>query len=254
MTTDIVQHGLAFLKLALVVLSSLSFRKSFTPPRTPPFPAGRGWTEPQWMTIFLIRYVFPVLKIALEIASLNECLFTLCTSFPEISIPFGPHRASTSYCTHPPPNPPSNSSTIWSILSLSLVITGQHIRNACYRAFNGTFTFDLRADSAKSTPLVTHGPYSIIRHPAYAGSWLIVLGIVGFHLSSGSWIYERSSESSYPPFYMFVVGLWIMIVVAHMTMLTMHTRDEDELLRNHFGEKWEQWRRIVKYKVVLGVY
>ncbi|KAF9266658.1 hypothetical protein L218DRAFT_742724 [Marasmius fiardii PR-910] len=252
----ILRNGLVFLRLALVILSCLVFRKAFTPPKTPPFPTGRRWTEPQWMTIFFIRFVFPVLKIALELASLDECLYTLCTSYPDIvSVPFFPTESAKFYCPYPSAHSPILLTKIWPILSLTLVIIGQLIRDACYRAFNGTFTFNLRADSARSTPLVTHGPYGIVRHPAYAGSWLIVLGIFGFHLSPGSRIYDRErSYSGTFDFYTLLVGLWITIAFAHMTMLTMHTRNEDELLKNHFGGKWERWREIVRYKMIPGVY
>lgn len=73
-------------------------------------------------------------------------------------------------------------------------------------------------------PLVQHGPYRIIRHPAYMGYLLISLGIsLGFSSLSG-----------------FASILFIML-----PSVMYRLRVEDRLLAEHFGETWKEYCKRV---------
>lgn len=66
-------------------------------------------------------------------------------------------------------------------------------------------------------PLVQHGPYRIIRHPAYMGYLLISLGnSLGFSSLSG----------------------FAAIVFILLPSIVYRLRMEDKLLAEHFGEQW----------------
>ncbi|OBZ76521.1 hypothetical protein A0H81_03490 [Grifola frondosa] len=71
------------------------------------------------------------------------------------------------------------------LLGFLLLLLGTSIRVACYRHLGRLFTFELALrDDHK---LVTSGPYSIVRHPAYTGLILAMAGIALIHLGPGSW-------------------------------------------------------------------
>ncbi|KAF9265169.1 hypothetical protein L218DRAFT_997679 [Marasmius fiardii PR-910] len=112
----------------------------------------------EWMTIFLIRFVFPVLKPL----NLPHQTNVFTPFAPVTQIPFFPAEFPAGfYCPYPSAHSPILLTKIWPIFSLAL-----HIRFESRQCLKYT--------------LVTHGPYGVVRHPAYAGSWLVVLGIVGF--------------------------------------------------------------------------
>ncbi|KAF9262068.1 hypothetical protein L218DRAFT_1078247 [Marasmius fiardii PR-910] len=263
-------QDLTFLKLALVLVSSLIFRQASTPPRNnsdslSPSVVGK----PQQMLVLLAKLPLPLYIVPLEIASLNEILFILHTEFREMKTPISTLLSRLdAFYPRLPEGSVNNSLLTWFLLKLlflSLPIMGQLIRAACYRAFRGTFRFDLAA-GGENRPLVTDGPYSVVRHPAYTGSWLIVIGIIGYHFSPGTWIHEclfgslhhvdvpgSNWEYDMDPVVM-MVWMWIGLILAVQVLLTLRTRDEDELLKGHFGDVWERWRSCVRYKLVPGVY
>ncbi|KAF9262070.1 hypothetical protein L218DRAFT_456589 [Marasmius fiardii PR-910] len=261
MTID--HNSLTFLKLALVLVSSLSFRHTFTPPRnnsdTPsPRVAGKGTGRQidQHILAFLKR-LLPLFIITFEIASLNEILFILHTEFPErfsqLDIIYSriPLKGSARL--------DNNERPLIKLLFLSLTLAGQLIRLACYHAFRGTYRFDVSA-GGKNEPLITDGPYSIVRHPGYTALWFVVIGIVGYHLSPGTWIHVNLFDIPDPgsSYYYYclatAVGLWVVSVSAVPGFLSLRTKDEDELLKECFGEAWERWRSVVRYSLVPGVY
>lgn len=58
---------------------------------------------------------------------------------------------------------------------------GGYIRYICYRALGRLFTFEMSIRNGHQ--LVTNGPYSIVRHPAYIGVILTMTGITCCHSS-----------------------------------------------------------------------
>ena len=56
---------------------------------------------------------------------------------------------------------------------------GGLIRYKCYRALGSMFTFEMSI--REGHVLVTSGPYAIVRHPAYTGAILVVIGIFLVH-------------------------------------------------------------------------
>ncbi|KAF9262069.1 hypothetical protein L218DRAFT_960685 [Marasmius fiardii PR-910] len=266
----IVHDSLTFLKLALVLVSSLIFRETFTPPRNnsdslSPSVVGKTTRRQQMLTFFT---KFPLCIIPLDIASSNEFLFILHTEFRGMKTPIsGLLSQLDAFYPRLPAEGSDNNLSIWLLLKLLflfLPIMGQLIRTACYRAFRGTFRFDLAA-GGENRPLIMDGPYSVVRHPAYTGSWLIVIGIIGYHFSPGTWIHERlfgslhyvdvpGSSWGYMDPVVMVVGVWVGLILAVQVLLTIRTRDEDELLKGHFGDVWERWRSCVRYKLVPGIY
>lgn len=77
----------------------------------------------------------------------------------------------------------------------------------------------------ESQPLVQHGPYRFIRHPAYAGYLLIALGLViGYSSLSGLMI--------------------ILFVLLPTVIYRIHV--EDMILAEHFGSEFSRYARRTK--------
>lgn len=51
------------------------------------------------------------------------------------------------------------------------------------------------------------------------------------------------------------MAVWVLVVVfVTNPCLVLRSPEEDELLRKSFGEEWEEWRKVVRYRVFPGLY
>ncbi|MBY6413390.1 isoprenylcysteine carboxylmethyltransferase family protein [Rhodococcus sp. BP-252] len=69
------------------------------------------------------------------------------------------------------------------ITGLATAAAGQALRLASVRRLGQSFTFKVHTHPAQE--VVTTGPYSLIRHPSYAGALLCALG---FCIAYGNWL------------------------------------------------------------------
>ncbi|KAG7090117.1 hypothetical protein E1B28_011728 [Marasmius oreades] len=191
-------------------------------------------------------YVNPILRMGYSIATSIECLFIVTTYLnhlrPVYKIPL------VEYI--PLPTGISQTPGYTATLGLLIGIVGGLFRILCYNALGKSFTFNT---TLKGPKLVTSGPYSLVRHPSYLAVWLISTGLTVYHLSPGSWV--RESDILKHDAWKLVVGLWaFMAVFVTNVCLTMRTVDEDQLMKRTFGEEWETWRKVVRYRVLPGLF
>jgi protein-S-isoprenylcysteine O-methyltransferase Ste14 len=66
---------------------------------------------------------------------------------------------------------------------LVLMWCGIGLRLWCFRTLGRYFTFTVQTSGDQ--PVITQGPYRVIRHPSYAG---IMLAVLGIGLLSGNWL------------------------------------------------------------------
>ncbi|KAJ8094198.1 hypothetical protein PM082_023407 [Marasmius tenuissimus] len=252
--------------LCLVIFSGYVLNISYAPPsgslKIPPVPTtGSPW--PVWREYLLVRgfgaTLVPIQRVAyvavtaLESAYIASSIFhpslVTSTSEPEGSTP--PETDSTGVTLLPSPTNPRPSHL--AILGLIIGISGCLLRIACYRALGSDFKFENTA----AEKLVTTGPYSLVRHPAYLGFWLILVGLPWYHLSRGSWIVESGflawQVAGVLIGKMMVYG-WILISLCVGTLLTIRAGYEDKLLKERFGREWKEWSRRVKFKVIPSIY
>lgn len=132
------------------------------------------------------------------------------------------------------------------ILFISL---GTLIRVWCFRAMNKLFTFE--ATITKGHRLVTTGPYSVVRHPSYAGLLLMDVGILCWFSSRGSFLRESGVMATMAGkiFFCSFGGLMLVVLVALLKRATV----EDAALREKFGDEWEEWARRVPYAFLPGI-
>ena len=57
-----------------------------------------------------------------------------------------------------------------------------YIRYSCYRTLGKLFTFEMNIRDGHR--LITNGPHPVVRHPAYTGVILTMIGIIYWHSSS----------------------------------------------------------------------
>jgi protein-S-isoprenylcysteine O-methyltransferase Ste14 len=131
-----------------------------------------------------------------------------------------------------------------------LVNIGAGIRVSCFHTLGRLFTFE--PAMRKDHKLVTTGPYALVRHPAYSGGYLMIIGIVLCHISSGSWLRESGAMEN-----QIVKGLfsgWVISLAALFGATIARINKEDDALRVEFGKSWETWASNVKYRLFPGVY
>jgi protein-S-isoprenylcysteine O-methyltransferase Ste14 len=68
-------------------------------------------------------------------------------------------------------------------IGIALVVAGVALRGWSFRALGQYFTFTVK--TSPDQPVVTSGPYRLLRHPGYAGG---MLAIVGLGLMWGNWV------------------------------------------------------------------
>ncbi|KAF9257554.1 hypothetical protein L218DRAFT_879163, partial [Marasmius fiardii PR-910] len=180
-------------------------------------------------------------------ATILECLFIVMNGFNhpishapsilQMYLPF-PTRASKPHMSYT------------AAFGLLLFVTGGFLRISSFKALGSSFTFNVTQSSPK---LVTSGPYSLVRHPSYLGGCLMTTGLAVYHLSPGTWLRE-SGVLQYSA-WRAVVGLWVFfVVVVTNACMVMRSPEEDRLMKKMFGDEWEEWRKVVRYKVFPGLY
>jgi protein-S-isoprenylcysteine O-methyltransferase Ste14 len=82
----------------------------------------------------------------------------------------------------------------------------------------------------KGKRLAQDGPYSIIRHPLYAGSFLLALGFC------------IAGTGSYRTWHGAI--LWAVFVVLFFGVYPRRIREEESTLESHFGDSWREFVRV----------
>ena len=90
---------------------------------------------------------------------------------------------------------PYLSVTPTTLFGIALMAFGTCMRLRSYEALGPLFAFDLRTKPEHQ--LVTSGPYSFVRHPAYLGSLCLMTGLTFAGLTRGSWIIKCAVGSDW---------------------------------------------------------
>ncbi|KAH9843782.1 uncharacterized protein C8Q71DRAFT_825774 [Rhodofomes roseus] len=192
----------------------------------------------------IIRWVPPLLVLP------SMFLTLLCESL-QISLQY-----SRSHFLSAPSELPSSTGrnvtlTSTFVVGWLLLASGAFIRATCYRHLGRFFTFELALREGHQ--LVTTGPYSIVRHPAYTGSILALTGMALMQLGPGSYWTDNLRLWSTPVGV--VMGcLWLGILSIIPAGIIARTAVEDEVLRKEFGGQWDNWAQKTEYKLVPGVF
>lgn len=109
------------------------------------------------------------------------------------------------------------------ISGLLLIIAGSLIRRWCFRTLGDLFTGDIQARVGQ--PVISTGPYSLVRHPSYTGGMLVYIGI---GLALCSWL-----------------SLAVLVTTGTATY-AYRVRAEERLLLGTLGEPYRAYMRVRK--------
>ena len=115
-------------------------------------------------------------------------------------------------------------------LGCACLASGVAIRVAAAVTLRGQFTTTVTV--ATQQRIVDRGPYRHVRHPAYLG---VLLSMLGFGLCSGSWI------------------SWVVAVVLPLGAVVYRIRVEERALLRHFGGAYAEYSTRTS-RLVPGVY
>lgn len=147
------------------------------------------------------------------------------------------------------------------LLGTALTIGGALFRIASFRAMGRHFTYELSVQ--KGHRLVTAYPYSVVRHPGYAGSMLAAAGMnVALFGAEGAFLRDilvarlglHRALAAHPGIataVMLGIGTAQALIVAAMLA---RIPTEDAMMRREFGKEWDEWAARVPYKMIPGVW
>jgi protein-S-isoprenylcysteine O-methyltransferase Ste14 len=120
----------------------------------------------------------------------------------------------------------------WLAVALGLLVGGGGLalRAVSMRALQGGYVLRLHVSGAY--PLVSSGPYRMVRHPGYAG---ILLQLLGLQLVTGSPIAVAA----------------LLLVIC---LLPIRIRIEESMLSEAWGEEYERYRRSTPYRILPRVF
>lgn len=146
-------------------------------------------------------------------------------------------------------SPPRNNLTPSFLLGTLLVVCGTAVRLQCYRTLKDHFTFELTR--LKEHKLITEGPYSVVRHPSYTAYTVTTVGGLITLFSEGSWI--RRSGWLENMWGNILINAWAVNWASRIVLLFLRAKGEDLVLRETFGERWEEYAKRVPYWFVAGL-
>jgi len=109
----------------------------------------------------------------------------------------------------------------------------------------------------KNHKLITGGPYSIVRHPAYTGTLCVVTGYFSFLWTPGTLARECFLGPGFPPTINIRSAFGLTYALYAMThdldvvaFLMRRSFVEDRILKKEFGKEWDEWANSVRYNVI----
>ncbi|KAI8968783.1 ICMT-domain-containing protein [Trametes punicea] len=136
------------------------------------------------------------------------------------------------------------------VVGIALLVFGAVVRKACYNTLGRHFTFQLAI--LKEHKLVTWGPYSVVRHPAYTGGLAALVGMLCAHFAPGGWLVSSGVLGTLLGRVM--TGGWVAWVVFMIVGTVRRVPKEDAVLRKEFRDQWDEWARKTPYALIPYVY
>ncbi|TFK75663.1 hypothetical protein BDN72DRAFT_892160 [Pluteus cervinus] len=288
--------GSALVKLCLIGVNTWSMYRAAVQPKygegdptceKKPLPSNRPENVFRGFCLRII-FVIPFGYLALSsleifwslshlLSPLGFGILPLVGSFP-IRVGVTLLQSSDSNSTPAIPPAPLDILTPTFLVGTILTILGTSGRVACFHTLKEHFTYQLT--ELQNHKLITHGLYSIVRHPAYISGMTALIGAVvalcGPTAMGGAVVLTWQSSSlnsglgagvghvEMDEWVVLVEILMKMMDVARMvyvvycflfmSLLIPRTIVEDKFLRKRFGKEWEAYASVVRYRLVPWVF
>ncbi|KAL4807947.1 hypothetical protein BDV18DRAFT_159155 [Aspergillus unguis] len=183
---------------------------------------------------FLTTNASTIFTSASNLATIYQAAVTLfSTASPSdkaIVAKLCPHLAHLS--------PETTSWTRRTSVYLALIALGASVRLGAYGGLGRNFTFQL----AQPDRLVTGGVYRYLQHPSYTGIALVLGGYAGLIVNQfDTPVATLLSDNLVKRLRELQGGIVGVVVVVFATLVAVRIRDEERMLRERFGEEWEEW-------------
>lgn len=237
---------MSLLKIPLILSSAVAVHVALTPPHAPSKNEVVHDTFNEWVIIQHVKYGLPIAKIVYWAVSLAEIALTASRMTDPNTLPSVIQNAVGPFL----PRIQDVPITSPFLLGTALVTTAGYLRWSCFRTLGRFFTFELT--TRKGHQLVTAGPYSVVRHPSYSAAILQYAGVVILHGSATSWL--RQSGVLGIPGLKAVLLAWLMERTITVISLVRRINQEEEVVKSMFGDEWQRWAKVVRYRLIPGIY
>lgn len=179
--------------------------------------------------------------------------FTLAIAIYHALLVVTPHYAAGrigQICPNPQNiNPDVITWSVIPIASLLLIFIGAYIRLSAFGGLGKSFTFHL----ATPDHLVTTGVYNWVQHPSYTGAGMVLTGVVmlffRWDAAPACWI----AESAVSQMQGWGLSTSLVLLGTGFWGMGMRVLDEESMLKQAFGQEWEDWHRSTK-RFVPGLF
>ncbi|KAI0647933.1 hypothetical protein C8Q79DRAFT_999455 [Trametes meyenii] len=237
----------ALLTKAVLLLSASALTHYMLSPPTPAAKQGSRSRFGQVDTIgTLVKWIPIVGKVAVWTPTLCEMVVIFAITQPSTLAA----QTASERLTFGGATPRGLRLTPAFLVGWAITVTGTILRLICYQQLGRQFTYNLSLIDEHQ--LITHGLYSIVRHPSYTAWILYSTGLIFMQTSPGSWIVESGVLRTNAG--LIITGCWLFYSLHIIVMLFPRMRSEDEVLRKQFGDQWRNWAKSTPYRLVPGVY
>ncbi|KAG1804373.1 hypothetical protein EV424DRAFT_304179 [Suillus variegatus] len=234
----------SLIKVPLILSSAITQQISFTPPNVPSSKEIIHQTFNEWVFTGLIMYGFPVVKAIYWAVSFAEIVTIVSHTTDSLSFIQAIAQHAVGHGIRDTPI------TFPFILGTTLAVVGGLIRWWCFRTLGRFFTFQLSV--RKGHHIVTTGPYAVIRHPSYTAGIIQMTGMIILHGSPTSWL-RRSGVLDFFGLKLAVVA-WLAQITLLIINIVFRVNEEDEALKLAFRDEWARWAKVVRYRLIPGIY
>ena len=143
--------------------------------------------------------------------------------------------------------PSSRMFNVQLIIGLAFTIIFSALRFTTFISLGRLFTYQLSI--LPDHKLITHGLYSCVRHPSYTAIVFIYTGAMLTITAPGSVLHDSLGTESTRK-----LMVTLVLAITYGTYLFIHRAGiEDQVLRKEFGQEWDEWARVVKYRFIPGL-
>ena len=124
------------------------------------------------------------------------------------------------------------------------------VRCQCYYMLGRFFTFEVTIRDGHA--LVQDGWYGLVRHPSYVSGAIALVGLGLMHAVRGAWFRECGILQTRGG--RIAAGVYVGLTIYVNLSMVWRSREEDRILRKHFGKEWEEYAGRVRWRWIPYVF